>query len=888
MRTAEIRRKFLDFFAGKGHLVLPSDSLVPNDPTLLFTSAGMVQFKPYFLGATPRFAGHPGVHRRVATAQKCLRVGDIESVGRTARHNSFFEMLGNFSFGDYFKLEAAEWGWEFLVSDEWLGLDPDRLQVSVYRDDDEAADVWTRHVGLPAAKVSRFDADENFWPANAPKEGPNGPCGPCSEIFYDRGPEFGGPADTGPNTGTGDRFVEIWNLVFTQFDRRDGGKLEPLPQRNIDTGAGLTRIAPILQGVADFYEIDECKPLVDQVIEFSGRPYQGIESVSHRVIADHARGVTFAMTDGVKLANSGRGYVIRRLLRRAVRHGWLLGIREPFMWRLVEVVDQMMGQHYTELGRARPMVEMLVRAEEERFLATLADGMKRLNQVIRPVGIPSEERSGTPAVRQVRGDDAFLLYDTFGFPIDLTIEIAAERGATVDLEGFSARLKEQQERARAAMSFTGDIFERVEATIDAVAGEYGETQFVGYERLEAPATVLALVPGEGRTQTLVVDLTPFYATAGGQVADVGLVEWAGGRAIVTDVRRSPQGLYLHTIELQRGELALGRPVTMRVDPARRDVERHHTATHLLHAALRRELGEHVTQAGSEVRADGFRFDFTHPEGLPPDRLAAVEKLVNRWVMDDRPVVTRLLPLAEARAAGAMALFGEKYGAVVRVVSVEGGEPVSIELCGGTHVRHTGEIGYVHLAGEAALGAGVRRLEVVAGPAAVAHAREAAGEAQRAALLLNTSPSELGVRIARLQAELKETRRQVHELQARLAAARTGAATEGGVREAGNVRYATLSIDGLEANALRTAADKLLAQSKADLVVVVSGTSVVAKASKDAVSRGVAAGKVVGALTQALGGRGGGRPEMAQGGFKEAVAAERLEEALRVALAAVKA
>lgn len=875
MRTAEIRSKFLDFFAGKGHLVLPSDSLVPNDPTLLFTSAGMVQFKPYFLGATPRFPGHPGVHRRVATAQKCLRVGDIESVGRTSRHNSFFEMLGNFSFGDYFKKEAAEWSWEFLTSEEWLALDPDRLQASVYLDDDEAFEVWTRHIGLPAGRVSRFDASENFWPANAPQQGPNGPCGPCSEIFYDRGPEFGGREDTGPNTGTGDRFVEIWNLVFTQFDWRDDGGLEPLPQRNIDTGAGLTRISPILQGVSDFYEIDECKPLVERAEELSGRPYQGLESLSHRVIADHARAVTFAMTDGVKLANTGRGYVIRRLLRRAVRHGWLLGIREPFVWRLVGVVEGMMGQHYSELGRARPMVEMLVRSEEERFLETLAEGIRRLERVILESG-------------RVRGEVAFLLYDTFGFPIDLTVEIAGERGVEVDLEGFRQRLRDQQERARAAMAFSGDIFERVEAEIDAVAGEHGETQFVGYERLEAPATVLALVPGEGGKAILVVDLTPFHATAGGQIADIGLVEWAGGRALVSDVRKSPPGLYLHTIKIERGELAVGRVVTMRVDPVRRDIERHHTATHLLHAALRRELGEHVTQAGSEVRADGFRFDFTHPESLPPERLAAIERLVNRWVIDDRPLVTRLMPIAEARAAGAMALFGEKYGDVVRVVSVEDGEPVSIELCGGTHVRRTGEIGYVHLVNESALGAGVRRLEVVAGPAAVAHAREAFEEAQRAALLLNASPAQLSERIARLQAELKETRRLVQGFQARLAAARAGAGSEVDVRAAGGVSYSTLEIEGLDANALRTAADRVLARSKADLAVVVSGTNVVAKTSKEAAARGVSAGKVLATLTQALGGSGGGRPELAQGAFKEAVTADRLEAALRTALASVEA
>ena len=877
MTTAEIREKFLRFFEEKGHLRLPSFSLIPeDDPTLLFTVAGMAPLKPYFMGAKPVFPGHEGEHRRVTTCQKCLRVGDIENVGRTARHNTFFEMLGNFSFGDYFKREAIAWAWEFVTDPKWLGLDPERLYVTVYKDDDEAYRIWRDEVGVPEEKISRWDEDENFWPASAISQGPNGPCGPCSEIFYDRGPGFGSEDETGPNTGSGDRFVEIWNLVFAQYNRSGPipgeGILEPLPQKNIDTGMGLYRVAAILQDVEDFYATDTFKPLIDRVAERSGVPYRGAVSVSHRVIADHVRAVTAALADGATFSNTGRGYVIRRLLRRAVRHGYLLGIKEPFLHELAPLVAELLGDFYPEMREQLASVQTAIRAEEARFLETLEQGIRRLESLLASL------KEGDV----LSGEEAFRLHDTYGFPLDLTEEIAAERGVKVDREGFERAMKEQVERARAASAFSGDVFAASAPALERVFEDHGATEFTGYERLEDEGKVLLILQGEaeldkleaGQGGQVVLDRTPFYAEGGGQVGDSGYLEWPGGRARVTTTKKSKHGLHLHQVEIEEGALEVGTPVRAVVDPERRCTEKNHTATHLLHAALRAVLGPHVRQAGSLVAPDRLRFDFTHAAPLSAEEVRKVELLVNRWIQADFPVSWTFMPLEEAKKVGAMALFGEKYGETVRVVKVEGSpdtsgiledEVQSMELCGGCHVRRTGEIGYFMIASEEAVSAGVRRIEALTGEAAVRHVRGLIDSGNELARELGTSMEGLAERVRRLLQEIKALKRENERLATDLARAQLGGGSSAAVREAGGWRYVAVEFAGLDVPALRQVADELLEKHGVDLVVVGAGGMLIVKASPEAVKRGLDAGKVIRALAERSGGRGGGKPHLAQGG-----------------------
>ncbi len=875
MTTAEIRQKFLDFFKEKGHLVLPSFSLIPeDDPSLLFTSAGMAPLKPYFMGARPVFPGHEGEWPRVTTCQECLRVGDIENVGRTARHNTYFEMLGNFSFGDYFKREAIEWAWEFLTDARWLGLDAERLWVTVFEDDDEAYAIWRDVVGVPEERILRFGEAENFWPASAISEGPNGPCGPCSEIFYDRGPGFGSADETGPNTGSGDRFVEIWNLVFTQYNRSGPvpgkGVLEPLPQKNIDTGMGLYRVAAIMQDVEDFYATDTFKPLIDRVAEWSGVPYRGQASVSHRVIADHIRAVVAALADGAVFSNTGRGYVIRRLLRRAVRHGYLLGLREPFMHRLAATVADLLGDFYPEMREGLLAIEKAIRLEEERFFATLEAGIERLEALLRSL----------PEGAVLSGEEAFKLYDTYGFPLDLTLEIAAERGVEVDREGFARAMRAQQERARSAAAFADEIFGKNAEALDEIAETHGTTEFSGYATLEDSGRVLLILQGEeaikslreGEKGVVVLSRTPFYAEGGGQIGDFGVLEWPGGEAKVETTTKSPQGLYLHHVLVTKGQLEVGSEVRAKVDPRRRSTERHHTATHLLHAALRAVLGPHVRQAGSLVAPDRLRFDFTHPEPLSDEELAKIELLVNRWIQADFAVRWEFMPLEAARKMGAMALFGEKYGDVVRVVRVEGaapsaglveGEVRSMELCGGCHVRRTGEIGYFFIRSEESVSAGVRRIEALAGEVAVREVRSRFSELGRLARRLGVTPERLEDRVARMEAELKGQAREIERLKLELARAQLGAGAS--VREAGPWRYAVATFSGLDPSALRRAADELADRSGADAVLVASEGFVVLKVSREAQARGLSAGELLKGLAKHSGGKGGGRAAMAQGG-----------------------
>jgi len=883
----ELRRRYLDFFAQRGHLIYPSASLKSEDPSLMYTSAGMVQFKPYFLGATPKFAGYDGTWPRVTTAQKCLRINDIENVGRTLRHHSFFEMLGNFSFGDYFKSEAAAWAWEFATSKEWLGLDPDKLYVTVYNDDDQAADVWVNEVGVPASRVSRFGEDENFWPANAVSLGPNGPCGPCSEVFFDRGPAYGTPDEDGPNTGGGDRFIEFWNLVFTQFDRRDGGELVPLPQQNIDTGLGFERLVTLVTGAEDAYGTELFQPTIRRVAQLSGAPYQGRTSVSHRVIADHVRAVVFAVTDGVLPANDGAGYVVKMLARRAARHAWLLGLRDSVLHTLVDTVIESMGAAYPELVDGRDRVAGVIRNEEEHFLRTLESGIERVGNVL-------DDLKGSV----LPGATAFDLWQTYGFPLDLTQELAAERGVTVDRDGYEAAREQARDASRGDQGGR-ELFSRSVDLYGAVAARSGETTFLGYETAESEARVLAVTSGtaeverlgEGESGTVVLDRTPFYPEGGGQVGDTGKLTWpgdqAGGQATVTGTTRSSQGLVVHAVTVVRGTLSRDAVVTASVDPERLETKKHHTATHLLHAALRTVLGTHVSQAGSLVAPDRLRFDFTHGGAPTQAELAKVEGLVNRWIQADLGVDWRVVGIEEARAAGAMMLFGEKYGKNVRMVSVgrdaaagaTGGAAVSIELCGGTHVTSTGTIGLFIVTAEEAVSAGVRRIEARTGAAALVHVNELRRQQRDLVAVVGGNPQQLEERVSRLAADLKDAQREAARLRDRLAAAQTAAAPAVELKEAGGYTYATMALEGLDAGSLRNAADTQLTRTGADVVVVGSGALIVAKTTEAARAKGANAGTIVRTIAAAVGGGGGGKPDIAQAGLKDA-------STLAAALAAV--
>lgn len=863
--TLDARQKFLDFFKTKEHLVYPSASLKSSDPGLLFNVAGMQQFKPYFQGATPHFPGY-GTWRRVATSQKCMRAGgkdsDIENVGRTRRHHTFFEMLGNFSFGDYFKREAIVWSWEFLTGSDWLGLDPERLHVTVFLDDDEAYAIWRDEVGIPEERISRWGEAENFWPANAIKDDRQGPCGPCSEIFYDRGPGFGSPDETGPNTGSGDRYMEIWNLVFTQYDL-ENGELTPLPQTNIDTGMGLERITSVITGAKDAYSTPLFLPVIERISELSGVAYRDTESVSHRIIADHVRAVTFSVTDGIAPANDGAGYVIKMLIRRASRQAWLLGLREPVLYRLAGVVADAMGDAYPELREARSRVSQAILAEEEQFLRTLESGIERVKLLL-----DSLEGDTLP------GDTAFDLWQTYGFPLDLTEEMAAERGFRVDRAGYQAAREEARQASRGSLPGSA-MFGGGQDALSTLAAELGETRFSGYTDTSGTATVKAVLKdgaltgslAEGDSGSVLLDTTPFYAEGGGQVGDSGRLDWPGGSAVVSNTTRTPAGLFVHSVKVVRGTLASDSQVTALVDPTRRDTEKHHSATHLLHAALRSILGDHVAQAGSLVTHDRLRFDFSHPSALSAEQVREVEALVSSWIQADLPVSWDNVSISEARERGAMMLFGEKYGEQVRMVQMG---DVSLELCGGTHVGRTGQIGSFVITEDSAVSAGVRRIEARVGSSALHWNQERRAQLQELAAQLGAPLDALTERAQRLQTDLREARREIKTLRDRLAAAQTqGAGAAGSSGEEAGVSWATRLLEDLDAAALRNAADTLLQQPGLGVAVVASGPLLVVKVSEEARSRGVHAGNLVRELAQKAGGKGGGRPDMAQAGGEAA-------------------
>ncbi len=876
--TNDIRAAFLDFFARHGHEPLPSSPLVPhNDPSLLFTNAGMVQFKNVFTGLEPRSCA------RAATSQKCVRAGgkhnDLENVGHTARHHTFFEMLGNFSFGDYFKDTAIELAWSLVTGE--FGLSPDRLWVTVFHEDDDAYALWRKIAGLPEERIVRIATQDNFW-----SMGETGPCGPCSEIFFDHGAEVAGGPPGSPDQD-GDRYVEIWNLVFMQYEQRSAEERVALPRPSIDTGMGLERIAAVLQGVHDNYDTDGLRALIEASAEAAGAPPDGPHAVSHRVIADHLRAAGFLIADGVLPSNDGRGYVLRRIMRRAMRHAHMMGCAEPLIWRLAPALIAQMGQAYPDLVRAEPLIAETLRLEETRFKRTLGRGLKLLED--------ETARLGPGAV--LPGEVAFRLYDTYGFPLDLTQDVLRGMGRAVDAAGFDAAMARQRAAARRSWAGSGDAVE--DRRWFDIRDRAGATEFLGYATTAAEGRIVAMVADGTETESaeagaelaVVVNQTPFYGESGGQLGDSGVMLGPGGAEIaVGDTQKRAGDLHVHYGALTGGAVALGDVVELRVDAARRDrLRAHHSATHLLHEALRRRLGDHVTQKGSLVTPDRLRFDISHPRPITPEETRAVEREVNDRIRRNTEVSTRSMSPDEAVAAGALALFGEKYGDEARVVAMGGGgDRYSVELCGGTHVARTGDIGAFRIVGEAALAAGVRRLEAVAGAAADDHAAGREELLLRTAAELKTAPGEVPARVAALLDERKRLERTLAELRRRLAAGgETGAAGVEAWREVAGVRYAARRVDGAPARELRPMADELKAQLGSGVVAIVAvddrKASLVVGVTGDLTGRFDAVDLVrVGAA--ALGGKGGGgRPDMAQAGGPDGAAAgtalAKIEEAL---------
>jgi alanyl-tRNA synthetase len=865
--ASEIRETFLRFFEARGHRVLPSSSLVPEgDPTLLFTNAGMVPFKRVFQGEEAR------PYTRAVTSQKCLRVSgkhnDLENVGRTPRHLTFFEMLGNFSFGDYFKRDAVAWAWE-LVTRVW-GLPPEKLGVTVFREDDEAERVWREEVGVAADRILRLDEADNFW-----QMGEIGPCGPCSEIYFDTGPRPGSRPGFDPTDESG-RWFEIWNLVFMQFNRDASGAMTPLPRPCVDTGAGLERVAAVLQGVSRVYDTDLFRPVLARAQEISGvaRGADPETDVSLHVIADHARALAFLIGDGVLPSNEGRGYVLRRLLRRAARHGALLGIERPFLHRVADAVIDTMAGAYPELAERRAFVTGRIEREEARFLETLAKGLALLEEEM--------ERLRRAGGRTLPGAAVFRLYDTFGFPVDLTEDVLRGHGLALDQAGFEQAMQAQRERARAAWKGSGET--RVDEVYARLAGELA-TAFHGYETLRFASTVRALlVEGEpreaaraGEAVEIVVDETPFYAEAGGQVGDRGEIHVGGGRALILDTQRPAGDLAVHRGRVAEGEIRVGDAAELRVDAAARAATvRNHSGTHLLHAALRKVLGPQALQKGSLVAPDRLRFDFTHDSPLSRAEIAAIEDLVNAWIEADAQAQVRQMSYADAIAAGAVAIFEEKYGEQVRVISFG---DFSTELCGGTHARATGEIGLLRILSESGIAAGVRRIEALTGLGALDWVRGREELLERAAGLLRVPSAELPERIERLLEERRALEREVAALRAAARGAASRDLTQA-AREVGGVRVVAARVDGADPQSLRGMVDDLRKRLGSGIVLLASeheGRIAVALGVTPDLTSRFRAGDLVREVCGVLGGKGGGRPDFAQGGGADP---SRLEAAFR--------
>ncbi|HHX90540.1 MAG TPA: alanine--tRNA ligase [Paracoccus sp.] len=858
----DIRSTFLDYFRRQGHAVVDSSPLVPrNDPTLMFTNSGMVQFKNLFTGLEHRD------YNRATTAQKCVRAGgkhnDLDNVGYTARHHTFFEMLGNFSFGDYFKSEAIPFAWELLTKE--FDIPADRLLVTVYHTDDQAAEIWKKVAGLPDSRIIRIATDDNFW-----RMGPTGPCGPCTEIFFDHGEHiWGGPPGSAEEDG--DRFIEIWNLVFMQNEQHEDGRLTDLPRQSIDTGMGLERIGALLQGKHDNYDTDLMRSLIEASAHATSTDPDGKGKTHHRVIADHLRATAFLIADGVMPSNEGRGYVLRRIMRRAMRHAHMLGAQDPVMFRLVPALVRAMGGHYTELQRAEALIAETLKLEETRFRTTLDRGLKLLDA----------ELEKLPEGTALPGSTAFRLYDTYGFPLDLTQDALREKGRAVDTEGFDTAMAEQKAKARASWSGSG---EAADQTIwFELADAHGGTEFLGYDTESAEAQVLALVvdgqPVETATGSVqvIVNQTPFYAESGGQVGDTGFLRWDGGEAEVRDTRKMA-GVFVHIAEVSAGTLRKGQPVKLDVAHTRRAAIRaNHSATHLLHEALRRALGDHVAQKGSLNAPDRLRFDFSHSKALEAAELATVEAEVNAYIRQNSPVETRVMTPDAAREIGAQALFGEKYGDEVRVVSMgrlagsgkgADGAVYSLELCGGTHVAHTGEIGACVILGDSASSAGVRRIEALTGAPALAHLRAQEGRLAEVAALLKAPMGDVVERVRALSEERRALANEVAQLKRELAMGGTGT---GGfeTREIGGVAFVAQVLSGVSGKDLPAMIDEIKSRIGSGVVLLIADTgarpAVAAGVSADLVAR-ISAVDILRPAVAALGGKGGGgRPDLAQGG-----------------------
>ena len=871
----ELREMFLKFFETKGHLRLPSFSLIPqNDASLLLINSGMAPMKPFFTGEQ-----EPPRHR-VCTCQKCIRTGDIENIGKTARHGTYFEMLGNFSFGDYFKKEAIHWAWEFLTSPEWVGLDPNRLYPSVFAGnettpaDDEAFRIWHEEIGIPADRIFKFGKEDNFW------EHGSGPCGPCSEIYYDRGEKWG-CGKPGCTVGCDcDRYIEVWNVVFSQFDNNGENHYTELKQKNIDTGMGLERLACVCQDVASLFDVDTVMNITNKVSEITHAHYgeSNAKDVSLRVITDHIRSATFMICDGVLPSNEGRGYVLRRLLRRAARHGKLLGVNEPFLYTVCDTVVHENEGHYPELRERQGYITKVIRTEEENFAKTIDGGMNIFNEMLR-----GHQEKGE---KVFSGADAFKLYDTYGFPIDLTIEMVEEQGMTVDQEGFKALMEEQRQRARKAREALGDL---------GWAGvEFGkdipETQFVGYETgTVTDAKVVALVVENEQAEELmpgvdaivVLDKTPFYAEMGGQVADHGQIVIEGEHGCcfqVTDVQKNKGGKFMHSGKLIDGTLKLGDTVRAQIDPVRRKaIMRAHSATHLLDAALRAVLGDHVHQAGSLVEPDRLRFDFTHFSALTAEELGRVSAMVNEMVLEGYPVVTEEMPIEKAKERGAIALFGEKYGDVVRVVEM--GNGFSVEFCGGTHLDNTAKVGVFHITSEFSVASGVRRIEATTGAVSLQTMNQNQEKLFEAAAVLKTKPGELREKAEQTIAELRELRRMVEQFKAKEAAGESERFLMGG-HAVGDLKVLTATLPNADANKLRQMGD-MLRDKQTNVVAVLSTVNdnkitFLAVCGKEAVAKGIKAGEIIKSITAICGGKGGGKPDSAMGGGTDVL---KLDDAL---------
>ena len=858
MSAADVRSAFLEFFRVHAHAVVPSSSLVPaNDPTLLFTNAGMVQFKDVFLGRETRD------YLRAASSQRCVRAGgkhnDLENVGYTARHHTFFEMLGNFSFGDYFKREAIRFAWDFLIFN--LGLDPARLWCTVYTDDDEAADIWLKEVGVSPRRFARLGEKSNFWAM-----GDTGPCGPCSEIFYDHGPEVAGGPPGSPDE-EGDRYVEIWNLVFMQYDRGADGKLTPLPKPSVDTGMGLERIAAVMQGVHSNYDIDLFKNLIRAAGKLAGTSV--LSSSSLRVIADHIRASAFLIVDGVLPSNEGRGYVLRRIIRRAIRHGYKLGIHDPFFYKLVPVLAQEMGTAYPELVSRRAVTERVLRQEEERFAETLANGMVLLEGAIR----------GLHGAKVIDGETVFKLYDTYGFPADLTADVARERGLVIDQAGFEAAMEAQRQQSRESSKFGADS--SAGAKVDV------RTVFRGYEELSGSGQVAVLLKDGANVEALaqgdkgevVLDRTPFYAESGGQVGDAGELIGAGVRFAVADTQKRGAAI-AHLGQLTEGTIRVGDTLEARVDAKRRQATvLNHTATHLLHAALRQVLGTHVQQKGSLVAPDRLRFDFAHYQAVTPEELKEIERLVNAQIRANLAGEIRVMDYDAAVGEGAIALFGEKYDKEVRVLRLG---DFSMELCGGTHVQRAGDIGLFKIVSEGGVASGVRRIEALTGEAALAYVEQNDALLKDLAGLVRGSRDDLGDRVREQLERVKQLEREVRTLKDRLASGK-GVDLAAGAVDVRGVKVVATRVDGADAGALRSAVDQLKEKFKSAVVVLASVEGpakvvLVVGVTDDQTAR-IKAGELAGAVAAQVGGRGGGRADFAQAGGSK-------PEALEAALASV--